>query len=121
MRATDAAGNLSAYSNVATGVIPDTQAPTAPSNLTATAVSATQINLSWIASTDNVGVTGYLVERCQGASCTTFAQIGTTAGTTYNDTGADGQHQLQLSGAGKRCRQQSECIFERGQRDHFRR
>ena len=86
VRAADAAGNLSAYSNIATGVIPDTQAPTAPSNLTATAVSATQINLSWTASTDNVGVTGYLVERCQGASCTTFAQIGTSAVTTYSDT-----------------------------------
>ena len=32
-------------------------------------------------------MTGYLVERCQGAGCTNFAQIGTTTGTTYNDTG----------------------------------
>ena len=45
----------------------DTQPPTAPSNLTATAVSQSQINLSWTASTDTVGVTGYKVERCQGA------------------------------------------------------
>ena len=52
-----------------------------PGTLTATAASTTQINLGWAASTDNVGVTGYLVERCQGAGCTTFAQIGTTAGT----------------------------------------
>ena len=68
---------------------PDTQPPTAPGNLTATAVSGTQINLSWTASTDNVGVTGYLVERCQGAGSTSFCQIGTTTGTTttYNDTG----------------------------------
>ena len=60
-----------------------------PGTLTATAASATQINLGWGASTDNVGVTGYLVERCQGAGCSTFAQIGTAAGTTttYNDTG----------------------------------
>jgi hypothetical protein len=41
----------------------DTQPPTAPSNLTATAISGSQINLSWTASTDNVGVTGYRVER----------------------------------------------------------
>ncbi len=89
VRATDAAGNLSPYSNVASATTqnPDTQPPTAPSNLTATAVSSSQINLSWTASTDNVGVTEYLVERCQGAGCNNFAQIGTTTGTTYNDTG----------------------------------
>jgi chitodextrinase len=89
VRATDAAGNLSPYSNVASATTqsPDTQPPTAPTNLTATAISGSQINLSWTASTDNVGVTGYLVERCQGAGCNNFAQIGTGAGTTYNDTG----------------------------------
>ena len=65
----------------------DTQAPTAPTNLSATAVSNTQVNLSWTASTDNVGVTNYLVERCQGASCSNFAQIATPATTSYNDTG----------------------------------
>ena len=43
--------------------------PTAPANLTATAVSAAQIDLAWTAATDNVGVTGYRVERCQGAGC----------------------------------------------------
>jgi len=59
---------------------------TPPSNLTAT-VSGSQINLSWTASTDNVGVTGYLVERCLGAGCTTFAQIATPTATTYSDTG----------------------------------
>jgi fibronectin type 3 domain-containing protein len=66
----------------------DTQPPTSPGNLTAMAVSSAQLNLSWTASTDNVGVTGYLIERCQGTACT-FAQIATTSGTatTYNDTG----------------------------------
>ena len=59
-----------------TPIAPDTQSPTAPSNLSATAVSGTQINLSWTASTDNVGVTGYLVERSQGAGSTTFARSG---------------------------------------------
>jgi chitodextrinase len=65
----------------------DTVAPTAPSGLTATAASDTQINLSWAASTDNVGVTGYKVERCQGAACSNFAQIAATTATTFNDTG----------------------------------
>ena len=39
-------------------------------------------------STDNVGVTGYLVERCSGAGCSNFAQIGATNGSTvtYKDT-----------------------------------
>src|SRR2546429_759565 len=53
---------------------PDTTPPSSPTNLTATAASATQINLSWTVSTDNVGVTGYRVERCQGAACSNFAQ-----------------------------------------------
>src|ERR1700680_1688710 len=88
VRATDAANNLSAYSNISSATTsPDTTPPTAPSALTATAASATQINLSWTASTDNVGVTGYRIERCQSASCSSFAQIGTSPTTTYNDTG----------------------------------
>ena len=37
------------------------------------------MNLTWTAATDNVGVTNYLVERCAGAGCTSFAQIGTSA------------------------------------------
>ena len=69
MRAVDAAGNLSAYSAIATATTPaapDTTPPSAPTGLGATAVSTSQIDLAWTASTDNVGVTGYRVERCQG-------------------------------------------------------
>ncbi len=89
VRATDAAANLSGYSNTAnaTTLNPDTQAPTAPSGLAATAVSGTQINLSWTASTDNVAVTQYQIESCSGAGCSNFTQIGTTAGTTFSNTG----------------------------------
>ncbi len=36
---------------------------------------------------DDVGVSGYLVERCQGAACSNFAQIAIVAGTTFDDTG----------------------------------
>ena len=88
VRATDAAGLLSPYSNVAsaTTTAPDTTPPTAPT-LTATAQGGSQINLSWSGATDNVGVTGYRVERCQGAGCTIFTQIATPTATTYNDTG----------------------------------
>lgn len=58
----------------------DTQAPSAPTNLTATAASSSQINLSWTASTDNVGVTGYRVFR-------DGVQVATPTGTSYSDTG----------------------------------
>src|SRR2546423_5729567 len=66
---------------------PDTTPPSAPTNHTATAPSATQINLSWTVSTDNVGVTGYRVERCQGAACSNFAQIAAPTTSAFNDTG----------------------------------
>ena len=68
--------------------IQDTTAPTQPGTLSANAVSASEVDLSWGASTDNVGVTGYKVERCSGTGCTNFAQIGTTTGTgtNYKDT-----------------------------------
>jgi N-acetylmuramoyl-L-alanine amidase len=64
--------------NVNVCQIPDTEPPTVPTNLTATPVSPTQINLSWTASTDNVGVAGYKVFRGGG-------QIGTSTTTTYSD------------------------------------
>jgi chitodextrinase len=89
VRAADSAGNMSAYSSVATALttaLPDTSPPSAPGNLISNAVSTTQINLSWTASTDNVGVTGYLIERCQGAPCTVFTQIATTTATTFSDS-----------------------------------
>ena len=90
VRAADAAGNLSAYSNVAsatTTTVADTTPPTAPTNLVATANSPSQIGLTWTAATDNVGVTSYLVERCQGAGCSSFAQVGTSTSASYSDTG----------------------------------
>jgi len=73
--------------DVAASPIPPAQPPTAPGSLTAVATSGHEIDLVWTASTSNAGVTGYLVERCQGAACTNFAQIATVTGTTFNDTG----------------------------------
>ena len=90
VRAVDASGNLSAYSAIATATTPaaaDTTPPSAPTGLSATALSTTRIDLNWTASTDNVGVTGYRVERCQGNNCTNFAQVGTPTATTYSSTG----------------------------------
>lgn len=56
----------------------DTTAPTAPGNLTASLVGSTA-NLSWAASTDDVGVTGYRIAR-NGVVVTTVLN------TFYNDT-----------------------------------
>jgi chitodextrinase len=53
---------------VAGGV--DTTAPTAPTGLTATAASSTEVDLSWNASTDDVGVTAYVVFRGSTPVCT---------------------------------------------------
>ncbi len=61
----------------------DTTPPTVPTGLTASAVSATRVNLSWTASTDNIGVTGYKVYR-------DGVQVGTPAGTNFIDTGLAG-------------------------------
>jgi len=62
--------------------------PTAPTNLTATSVSSTQINLSWTASTSSGStIAGYRVDRCSGAGCSNFAQIASPTTTTYGDSG----------------------------------
>ncbi|MGE0113544.1 MAG: fibronectin type III domain-containing protein [Steroidobacteraceae bacterium] len=90
VRAHDAAGNLSKYSTAVVGTtqaFSDTQAPSIPTGLTAVSTSSTQINLSWGLSTDNVGVTGYQLERCQEVECSTFTQIASPTATSYSDTG----------------------------------
>ena len=58
--AVDAANNASPQSNTATGTtLTDTQAPTAPLNLSVTSVGTNNIAVQWTAATDNVGVTSY--------------------------------------------------------------
>ena len=64
--------------------------PATPSNLSATAVSATQIDLGW---TDNsTDEDGFKIERCTGSGCSNFAQIAAvrTNVTSLNDTGLAG-------------------------------
>jgi parallel beta-helix repeat protein len=69
---------------------PDTTAPSTPAGLGGTASSPTKVNLSWTASTDNVGVTGYKIYRNGteiGANAgTSFADSGVVGGTSYNYT-----------------------------------
>ncbi len=57
----------------------DTQPPSAPSGLTATAASSNEVDLQWTASTDNVGVVGYDVYR-------DGSKIGTSTSPGYQDT-----------------------------------
>lgn len=68
---------------------PDTTPPTTPTSPSATPASATQIDLSWTASTDDVAIAGYNIERCAGASCSNWAEVQTTSGTgtTASNTG----------------------------------
>ena len=90
VRAIDGAGNTGAYSNSATTTTaqaPDTSPPTAPTGLVGSASGNGTISVSWQASSDNVGVTSYRIERCQGIGCASFVQIATTAGTTFSNTG----------------------------------
>src|SRR5262249_26315051 len=68
-KAYDAAGNVgtSTAVNVTVNNVADTTPPTAPTNLVAstptTGNTKRKINLSWTASADNVGVTGYQIFR----------------------------------------------------------
>jgi chitodextrinase len=87
VRAQDSGGSTGPYSGVATA---STAAPvlTAPSNLAASAAGSSQINLTWSAASETGGtISAYLIERCQGAGCSTFTQVASTAGTSFNDTG----------------------------------
>ena len=76
----DAAGNTSGRSIAVSLMTVDSTPPTAPVSLTARAASSSRVNLSWQASTDNVGVAGYKVYR-------NSALIATVATTGYSDAG----------------------------------
>ena len=68
----------------------DTTAPSAPTNVAVSATTSSSVSLSWTASTDNVGVTGYDIFRgstLAGTSTTTsFTDSGLTAATAYSYT-----------------------------------
>ncbi|RYZ29677.1 MAG: fibronectin type III domain-containing protein, partial [Sphingobacteriales bacterium] len=80
-------GQVEDYTVNITAAAGDTTAPSAPTSLTASGTTQTTTNLSWTASTDNVGVTGYDVY--QGATLkatvttTSYAVTGLTAATAY--------------------------------------
>src|SRR2546427_1321114 len=89
----DTSWNASAQSSAVsatTKALADTQAPSSPTNLAATAVSSSQIDLSWSPATDNVGVTGYRVYRngtlVASPTGTSVSIVGLSASTTYSFT-----------------------------------
>ncbi len=86
VRAYNAGGN-SDYSNTASASTQAAPPPEAPSTLTATTASSSQINLKWADKSNTE--TGFKVERCEGAPCTSFSQIATVGAsvTSYSNTG----------------------------------
>jgi transcriptional regulator CtsR len=83
--ATNTSGSTSAWSAAWVFVTAAGPPPAAPSNLTATVVSSSQINLSWQDNSNNE--TGFAIERKTGAGGT-YAQIATVGAnvTSYNST-----------------------------------
>jgi parallel beta-helix repeat protein len=74
----DAAGNRStqAIVTMATSPCPDTQSPSAPTNLSPSGATQTSLTLSWAASSDNVGVAGYNIYA-------NSTEVASTTGTSY--------------------------------------
>jgi len=86
----DAAANVSSASNVifvTTLPIPDTTAPTAPTNLNSSNITQTSLDLNWTASSDNVGVAGYDVYQgttiIGSVSTTNYSVSNLSEGTSY--------------------------------------
>lgn len=91
VKAKDAAGNISSASsslNVTTATPADTEAPSTPSALASSNITESSVALSWNASTDNVGVTGYDIYKngsyLANTSSTSFTVTGLSASTTYS-------------------------------------
>lgn len=91
--ARDANGNWSAYSAAitqTTATSSDVTAPTVPTGLSSSSITASGFTVSWTASTDAVGVTGYrvLLDGVEYALPTGTSQVvtGRTASVTYGVT-----------------------------------
>jgi len=90
--ALDAAGNVSpgASITVTTPDSVDTTPPSTPTGLTASNVTGTSVTLSWNASSDNVGVTGYTLYNGASIAASTSglsaAVSGLSPGSTYGFT-----------------------------------
>ncbi|MDW3197376.1 MAG: zinc-dependent metalloprotease family protein [Cytophagales bacterium] len=80
-------GEVEDYTVNIVGGTPDTQAPSTPTNLASANITASSFDISWTASTDNVGVNGYNVYlngSLDGTSATTnYSFSGLSANTSY--------------------------------------
>ena len=88
-------GGNSGYSRSATAVTSTGTGPAAPANLVATAVSSTQINLSWSDMSSNEA--GFRIESCSGLNCTNFSElavVGTNV-TSFQNTGLSSNSRYQ--------------------------
>src|ERR1019366_9106771 len=63
LTASNSSGSIAAVVTVTVSSGADTQPPTVPTLVSATAASSTEVDLAWTASTDNVGVTGHQITR----------------------------------------------------------
>ena len=111
----DAAGNRSAKTTItaSTTACPDTTPPSTPAGLAASSVTQTSLVLTWNASSDNVGVTGYDVYRngtkLGSVTSTSSSQSGLTCGTSYSlgvvayDAAANRSPQAPLTAATTAC------------------
>ncbi len=83
-------GEVEDYTVVIAAAGPDTEAPSNPTGLTASNTTETTTDLSWTASTDNVGVTGYDVYQggtnIASVTGTSYQATGLTANTSYSFT-----------------------------------
>ncbi|MCB2195351.1 MAG: fibronectin type III domain-containing protein [Bacteroidetes bacterium] len=82
VKACDGSNNLSNASNeisVTTLNIPDTEKPTPPTHLAASNIAQTNLYLNWDISTDNVGITEYVIYKNEDA-------IASTSGNSYSVT-----------------------------------
>ena len=84
--ASDAANNRTTSAGIT--VMVDNATPPAPTGFQGTALSSSQINLTWNPSVDNSGSpVRYRLDRCRGLNCTSFSNIAATSNTYYLDTG----------------------------------
>ncbi len=83
-RAYDTTNNVTTSLPVTVSVLNDKAAPSAPTNLAVAAASSTKVSLSWSASTDDIGVTGYsIIRSVSGGAPEVLARVGTV--TSYDD------------------------------------